>query len=177
VDSHATLVAVFREPRDAQDVWERIAAVGVGPGRVSVIGKGHHSGEQASGYYATSTGEAQYWGRHKSFWNNLWHELRGAAFLWLPTLGPVIVAGPMGSTIVAELHRAPHECGLSVLGESMVGLGVAPEAAAKYETAVMADHLLFLVELDSGEAARVFEAADQSMRIELQLHPGGVSVG
>ena len=161
-----TLVAVFREPQDAQDVWQRIASVGLECRRISVIGKGHHAGEQASGYYTVASGEPQYWGQHRSFWNNLWHELTGAAFLWVPRLGPVIIAGPMAPTIIAELHRAPHEAPLSVIGEAMVGLGVNPEAAAKYETAVIADHLLFLIELDHDEAARVFCEVDESRRIE-----------
>jgi hypothetical protein len=170
VESHSTLVTVFREPQQAEHAWKKILLADVDSRQISVIGKGHHVDQQASGYFDSGRGEPQYWGRHRSFWNNLWQSLPGAAFLWVPDFGPLIIAGPMATAVIAELHRSPRQGTLGVVGESMLGMGIPAAVVDKYQAAVLADHLLFLAQLTRDEAARAYEAAQGCEWLELEVH-------
>ena len=48
----------------------------------------------------------KYWGKWGAFWGGFWGLLFGAAFFWVPAIGPVLVGGPLAAWIVAGLEDA-----------------------------------------------------------------------
>ena len=136
---------------------------------VSVIGKGHHVEERASGYF--DRGGPHYLGRNMSVWQELWKLLEGSAFLWVPDLGPLIIAGPLSDRVVAELQSPVVVGGISLLGASLMALGVPGTHAAKYDSAVRADQLLLIIQAPGVEIVRTFQVLRDVNPLELELHP------
>jgi hypothetical protein len=48
----------------------------------------------------------KYWGKWGAFWGGFWGLLFGAAFFWVPAIGPVLVGGPLVAWIAAGLEDA-----------------------------------------------------------------------
>ena len=78
----------------------------------------------------------------------------GAAFLVLPGVGPVIVAGPFSAAILGGLEGALAGAAMGALSGALVGWGVPKNQALKYEAAVKAGKFLVLVRGTPGEIAR-----------------------
>ncbi len=61
-------------------------------------------------------------GKVGAFWGGFWGLLFGAAFFWVPAIGPVLVGGPLAAWIVAGLENAVVVGGLSAIGARSVEL-------------------------------------------------------
>jgi hypothetical protein len=55
--------------------------------KLSVVGKDYHTDEQVVGYYNAGD-RMKYWGKMGAFWGGFWGLLFGAAFFWVPGVGP-----------------------------------------------------------------------------------------
>lgn len=73
--------------------------------KLSIVGKDYHTEEQVVGYYHTGD-RMKYWGKLGAFWGGLWGILLGAAFFWIPGIGPLVVAGPLVYAIIGGLEGA-----------------------------------------------------------------------
>jgi hypothetical protein len=68
----------------------------------------------------------------------------GAAFLVLPGLGPVVVAGPIVTAVLGGLEGALCGSAVGCLAGALVGWGVPKDRALKYETQVKGGKFLVL---------------------------------
>jgi len=93
--------------------------------------------------------------------------LVGAAFLVLPGLGPVIVAGPLSAALLGGLEGALAG---AVLGGALVGWGVPKEQAIKYETQVKAGKFLVIYRGNSQDAARARNLLAPEMPEHLEIY-------
>jgi hypothetical protein len=84
----------------------------------------------------------QVWGKTGAFWGGLCGFLFGSAFFWIPGLGPLLVAGPLVSWIVAALESAVVAGGLSALGADLYSLGIPKDSILRYETAIKTDKFI-----------------------------------
>ena len=78
----------------------------------------------------------------------------GAAFLVLPGVGPVVVAGPLAAAVVAAIEGALAGTALGSLAGALVGCGVPKDRAIKYETQVKGGKFLVLVRSSREAVAR-----------------------
>ena len=99
------VVAVYDTHAAADDAVKELQKAGFDMKKLSVVGKDYHTDEQVVGYY--NAGERmKHWGKLGAFWGGLWGLLFGAAFFWVPGIGPVLVGGPLVAWIVAALEGA-----------------------------------------------------------------------
>lgn len=136
--------------------------------KLSIVGKGYHTEQNVVGYY--NAGDRMvFWGKQGAFWGGLWGILFGSAFFFIPGLGPLLVAGPLVSVIVAGLQGAVTIGGLSVLGAGLYSLGVPKDSILKYETALKSERFVVVVH---GSAAELAKAKDilTHMGHEVQVH-------
>ena len=111
--------------------------------QLSIVGKDTHTEEHVVGYYTTGD-RMKYWGKLGAFWGGLWGMLFGAAFFWIPGIGPLVVAGPLVSLIVGALEGATIYGGLSALGAGLYSIGIPKNSILNYETAVKSDKFLVI---------------------------------
>jgi len=91
--------------------------------KLSVVGKDYHTDEKVVGYYNAGD-RMKYWGKWGAFWGAFRALLFGAAFFWVPAIGPVLVGGPLAAWIVAGLENAVVVGGLSVIGAGLYSIGI-----------------------------------------------------
>jgi uncharacterized membrane protein len=135
-DTNAT-VAVFDTHAEAEDAVKELQQAGFDMKKLSVVGKDYHTEEQVVGYYNAGD-RMKHWGKLGAFWGGLWGLLFGAAFFWVPGIGPVLVGGPMVAWIIAALEGAVVVGGISAIGAGLVSLGIPKDSIVEYESEIKA---------------------------------------
>jgi hypothetical protein len=121
--------------------------------KLSIVGKDYHTEEQVVSYYQTGD-RMKYWGKLGAFWGGLWGILFGAAFFWIPGIGPLVVAGPLVSAIVGGLEGAVAVGGLTALGAGLYSIGISKDSIINYESSIKSDKFLLVVHGSGDELAR-----------------------
>lgn len=167
-DTNAT-IAIYENHSDAENAVKELQRSGFDMKKLSLVGKDYHTDEQVVGYY--NAGERmKYWGKMGAFWGGLWGLLFGAAFFWVPAVGPVLIAGPLAAWIVSALEGAVVVGGLSALAAGLYSIGIPKDSVLKYETAIKADKFLLLVHGTATEAAKAKDILSATRPAELNLH-------
>ena len=106
-----SVVAVFESHRLAEDTIRHLQKSGFDMTKLSMIGKDHHVDE--NGIDSSSAGEClKHSGKSGAFCGGFWGMLFGAAFIWLPGIGTVRVAGPIVVWLAGALETAAVVGGL-----------------------------------------------------------------
>ena len=136
-------VAVFPSHEEAERAVMELQHAGFDMTRLSIVGAEYHTEEHVVGYYTTGD-RMRAWGNAGAFWGGIWGLLFGAAFLVVPGVGPVLVAGPLVAAIVGGLESSIVVGGLSALGAGLVSLGVPKNSVLDYESAIKAGKYLLV---------------------------------
>jgi uncharacterized membrane protein len=148
-----TVIAAYENHSAAEDAVKELQKSGFDMKKLSVVGKDYHSDEQVVGYYNAGD-RMKYWGKQGAFWGGFWGLLFGAAFFWVPVMGPVLVGGPLVVSIVAALEDAVVVGGLSAIGAGLFSIGIPKDSIVTYETAIKAGQYLVVAHGTSAEAAK-----------------------
>ena len=116
-------VSVFKTHQDAESAIKSLERAGFDLKKLSIVGKDYHTEEHVVGYY-NSGDRIGNWGRNGAFWGAVWGWLFGAAFFFIPGLGPILVAGPLVAGIVGALVLAVVAWRLDLPGLVLVILTV-----------------------------------------------------
>src|ERR1700690_4527052 len=150
-DSNAA-IAVYDNHSAAEDAVKKLQKSGFDMKKLSVVGKDYHTDEHVVGYYNAGD-RMKYWGKWGAFWGGFWGLLFGAAFFWVPAIGPVLVGGPLVAWIIAGLEDAMVVGGLSAIGAGLFSIGIPKDSIVTYETALRAGQYLVVAHGTSAEAA------------------------
>ncbi|MEZ5773475.1 MAG: hypothetical protein R3D33_01825 [Hyphomicrobiaceae bacterium] len=156
------VLAVFDSHERAEEAIKDLEHAGFDMRKLSIVGKGYHSEETPVGFY-TIGDRVKYWGGTGAVWGGLWGMLFGAAFFWVPGVGPLAIAGPFIPVLVGALEGAAVVSGLSALGAALASLGVSRESVIRYESAVKADKFVLIAH---GSAEQVGKARDILARLK-----------
>jgi hypothetical protein len=148
-----SVVAVFVTQSATENCVEEFQKSGFGVEGLSIIGRDFHATESVAGCY-TAEGRLKYWGKMANFWDGLWQVLDGGAFLSIPGVGSVVVAGPFVAWIVDALEGAIVVRGLYALGAGLISFGIAKENAATYENCIESGKFLLIVHGTQDEIRR-----------------------
>ena len=163
------VIAIYNTHSEAEAAVNELQRASFDVKRLSVVGKGYHTDEQVVGYYNTGD-RMKHWGKLGALWGGLWGLLFGAAFFWVPGLGPLLVAGPLTASIVAALESAVVVGGLSVLGAALLSVGIPKDSVLRYETAIKADKYLLVAHGTDAEIAKTREILRSTNPVELNDH-------
>jgi hypothetical protein len=134
LDSEAEVTRSLRKLQEAD--WEM--------NRVSVAGKDRHDSEEVLVCYADGQG-MRYWAERRPFWGELWRVLSGGAFFWGPSIGPVLVAGPLGNWTISALENETVFRGQTPLGAGIYSVGIGREGIAECDRVLRQGKYLVLV--------------------------------
>ena len=150
------IAAIFDSNLQAEESIESLRRSGIDLKRLSVVGKDHSRGAYVVGCYSTGD-RVRYCGNSDAFWSRCWARFAGWAFLLIPGMGPVLIAGPLGGWVVSAIENAPVFGGLSPLGAGLYSLGISRDAVLRYESAVNAGGYLLVVHGAADEVATARE--------------------
>lgn len=136
-------VAICDSHEKAEKVVKELQESGFDMKKLSIVGKDYHEEDKVIGFYNTGD-RMKNWGSAGAFWGGIWGFVFGAGFFLIPGLGPVMLAGPIVSSLVGGLEGAVVVGGLSALGGALFGIGIPKDSVLQYETALKADKFLVI---------------------------------
>jgi uncharacterized membrane protein len=148
-----SVIAVYDNHLAAEEAVKDLQKSSFDMEKLSVVGKDYHTDEQVVGYYNAGD-RMKYWGKLGAFWGGFWGLLFGAAFFWVPAIGPVLVGGPLVASILAALENAVVVGGLSAIGAGLYSIGIPKDSILTHETAIKAGQYLVVAHGTSAEAAK-----------------------
>jgi uncharacterized membrane protein len=170
-----SVVAVYRTHAEADQAVKELQRDGVDMHKLSIVGKGYHTDEQAVGYYNTGD-RMKYWGKVGAFWGGFWGLLFGSAFFMIPGLGPILAAGPVVAWIVAGVEGAVEVGALGALGAGLYSIGIPKDSIVKYETALKTDQFLLIVHGTAAEVAKAKDIIETTNPVQFSLHSDEAAV-
>jgi uncharacterized membrane protein len=151
--SSDSAVVIYDSHHEAEDAVRKLQQAGFDMKSLSIVGRDYHSEEHVTGFYNTGERKAA-WGGMGAFWGGIWGLLFGAAFFWVPGIGPVMMAGPLISALVGGLEGAAVVGGLSALGAALFSLGIPKNQVLRYETEIRAGKYMVVVHGTESEVLR-----------------------
>jgi len=149
-------VAIFDTHAQADAAVRGLAAAGIDMKSISIVGRDYHTEEHVVGYFNAGD-RARFFGRLGAFWGGLAGMLFGAAFLFVPFVGHIVVLGPLASMVVGARQGAALGGGISAVAGALSALGIPRNSVLRYETAIKAAKFLVAVQ---GDATSVSRARD-----------------
>lgn len=162
-------VAIFNTHTEAEEAVKELQRGGFDVTKLSIVGKDYLSDEHVVGYYNTGD-RMKYWGKLGAFWGGLWGFIFGAAFFWVPGVGPLLMAGPIVSWFVGALEGAVVVGGLSALGAALYSIGIPKDSILEYETAIKADKYLLFAHGPIEEVERARDIFQSQGAHQVDLH-------
>jgi len=166
------IVAVYNDHVQAEEAVDQLKRAGFDMTKLSIVGKDYHTEENVVGYYNTGD-RMKYWGKMGAFWGGIWGLLIGAAFFFVPGIGPVVVAGPVAAWIIGALEGAVVVGGLSAIGAGLYSIGIPKDSILQYEVALKADKFLLIAHGTADDVAKAKETIERTSPVEVNLHADG----
>ena len=169
MDNQRSAVAIYNTHTDAEAAVKELQDSGLDMKLLSIVGKDYRTEDHVVGYYNTG-GSLKYWGKLGAFWAGIRSLLTGEAFFWMPGVGPILVGGPLVSSIVGALEGSTVHNGITALGSALHTMGIPKSSVINYESALKANKFLLVVHGVNGEASKAKEVLRNTGSIELTTH-------
>jgi cation transport regulator ChaB len=159
------VTAVFQEKQQIDDVIRRLLDRNIPRDDISVIGKNFHSETRISGFVTRRDiilGGLKQGGIFGSVFGSVLGLLTGVGVLFVPFVGTVVAAGPIGAVLLGAASGAIAGGAGAGLVSAFAALGMPEDKATIYQTRVEAGEFLVMVEVPankSGEIQLLLESA------------------
>lgn len=164
-------VAIYNTHTEAEEAVRQLQKAGFDMTKLSIVGKDYHTEQHVVGYYNTGD-RMKAWGKMGAFWGGIWGWIMGAAFFFIPGVGPVVLAGPLVAALVSALEGAVVVGGLSALGAGLYSIGIPKDSVVQYESAVKSDKFLLIAHGTPEEVAKAKSIIDKTSVAESAVHAG-----
>lgn len=129
------IVAVFEWVDRAEAAVEILQAAGFDSRKLSIIAKDDHSGERLLGW-ASSGSRTRFWGRLAPTWDRLAQRLPGAAVMFVPFIGHLVVLGPLAEWLTEDEPSHGSAEGATRLWRLLARVGVPSHDGIALESAL-----------------------------------------
>jgi cation transport regulator ChaB len=160
-----TVSAVFKEQEQLDDVVRRLMDRGVSQDHISVMGKNFQSKTRIAGFISKRDvifGGLRSGAIFGSLFGSFLGLLTGVGVLFIPFIGTVVAAGPLGGLLLGAASGAIAGSAGAGLVSALVALGMPEDKATIYQTRVEAGEFLVMAEVPankSGEIQLLLESA------------------
>ena len=165
----SSVIGTFETMRAAEDAIRTLSQSTFPIEQVSVVAKDLESERQVHGFVSVGDVAAQSAGTG-AWLGGLFGLLIGAAFLWLPGFGPLIVAGPLAAALLGGLEGAALGAGTGGLVGALAGWGVSRKHVVTYENALQRGHYLLIAHGSAQEVAQAHALLEDTGAVHLDKH-------
>jgi len=161
-----TVSAIFKERDQIDGVVRRLLDRGISRDDISVVGKNFHSETKIAGFITKKDvifGGLRQGAIFGSLFGSALALLTGVGVLFVPFVGTLVAAGPLGAALLGAASGAIAGSAGAGLVSALVTLGMPEEKAAVYQTRIEAGDFMVAVEVP----------ADKSGEIQLLLESAG----
>ncbi|HEX5157614.1 MAG TPA: general stress protein [Ktedonobacterales bacterium] len=164
------VIGIFETHSQAEEVVHRLIDAGIPADHISIVTQGLELREQIQGYITTGDVARQTAGLG-AWTGGIFGLLTGAAFLWVPTLGPLIVLGPL---VGAALGAAEGGVAGGLLG-ALLGRWVEKQRIPKYESALQGGKVLVIVHGSTEDLETVRHVMAENHGQEITTYPAAAA--
>ncbi|NMF63086.1 hypothetical protein DP113_04145 [Brasilonema octagenarum UFV-E1] len=160
-----TISAVFKEQKQVDDVIRRLLDRGVSRDHISVMGRNFQSETRIAGFISKRDvilGGLRSGAIFGSLFGSFLSLLTGVGVLFIPFVGPIVAAGPIGAVLLGAASGAIAGSAGAGLVSVLTTLGMPEDKAAVYQTRLEAGEFLLMAEVPgdrSGEYQILIESA------------------
>lgn len=164
-----SVIGVYNSIDQAESAIQRLNQGGVPIKHVSIVAKNLQSEQKINGF--VTTGDVAKSAAGVGAWmGGLFGLLVGAAFLWVPGVGPMIIAGPLSAALLGGLEAAAAGGATAGLLGALVGWGVSKQHIIKYEQSIAAGKYLLIYYGSTAEVNKANDILKATTPSELQVH-------
>ena len=169
VITEQSVVGVFTTFAEAEAAIRRLDQADFPINQVSIIGQDLKCEKDIQGY--VTAGDVAKTGAVTGAWvGGLFGLLIGAAFVWVPGFGPLIVAGPFAAAMLGGVEgAATGAAGAGLLG-ALIGWGVSHKHILKYEDHLRGGRYLVVVHGDHEDVKSAHEVLAHTDPESLDMH-------
>lgn len=145
-----TVSGVFKEEQQLDNVVRRLIDRGVPQDHISVMGKNFQSNTRIAGFISKRDvilGGLRTGAIFGSLFGSFLSLLTGVGILFIPFVGSVVAAGPLGAVLLGAASGALAGSAGAGLVSALVALGMPEDRAAIYQTRVEAGEFLVMAEV------------------------------
>lgn len=166
-----SVVAVYDTMSKAEEAIRKLNQGGFPIKQVSILAKNLESEKEVHGYI--TKGDVAKTGAGTGAWlGGLFGILIGAAFIWVPGFGPLVVAGPLAAMLLGGVEGAvAGAAGGGLLG-ALVGWGVSKKHILKYEENLKGGKYLVVAHGSAEEVSRAHNILKDTDAKEVNFHVG-----
>lgn len=157
-NAERTVSAIFKEHQQIDDVVRRLIARGISRDDISIIGKNFHSETKIAGFITKKDvilGGLKQGAIFGSLFGSVLALLTGVGVLFIPFIGPVVAAGPIGAALLGAASGAIAGSAGAGLVSAFVALGMPEEKAAIYQTRIEAGDFMLAVEVPANKTGEI----------------------
>jgi cation transport regulator ChaB len=160
-----TISTVFKDEAEMDQLIRRLIDRGVSQDHISVMGRNFQSQMRIAGFISKRDvilGGLRTGAIFGSLFGSFLSLLTGVGVLFIPFIGPVVAAGPIGAVLLGAASGAIAGSAGAGLVSVLTALGMPEEKAAIYQTRMKAGDFLVIVEVPSdrsGEFRLMLESA------------------
>lgn len=164
-NTERTISAIFQSHEEIDNVIRRLLDRGIPREEISIIGKNFHSETKITGFITKKDvilEGLKNGGIFGSLFGSALGLLTGVGVLFIPFVGPVVAAGPIGGALLGAASGAIAGSAGAGLVSALAALGMPEDKAAVYQTRIEAGEFLVAVEVPankSGEIQLLLESA------------------
>ncbi len=153
-----TISAVFKEQKQIDDVIRRLIDRGVSRDHISVMGRNFQSETRISGFISKRDvilGGLRSGAIFGSLFGSFLSLLTGVGVLFIPFVGSIVAAGPIGAVLLGAASGAIAGSAGAGLVSVLTTLGMPEDKAAIYQTRLQAGEFLVMAEVASDRAGEI----------------------
>lgn len=156
-------VAVFATHDQAEEAIKSLSESGFDMKNLSIIGQDYQTEERPVGFFNTED-RMWSWGKYGAFWGTIWGLLFGSAFMFLPGIGHVMIAG----YIIGALQGAFLGGSFGIIGGALASFGIPENSVVEYESELKTGSFLVLAHGSEAEvqSAKNLLAKTQATRVD-----------
>ncbi len=167
--STQSVIGVYGNMSQAEDAVRALDQGGFPIEQISVVAQDLQSEKQVHGYVTAgdlATGAAT----TGAWMGGLFGLLVGAAFIWVPGFGPLLVAGPLAAMLLGGIEGALAGAAGGGLMGALVGWGVSDKHILKYEEHVKGGKYLVIVHGGNDQVIQAREILNHTDVEEVNVH-------
>jgi hypothetical protein len=169
MDREQAAVGVYGHIDEAEEAVKTLGEGGFPIDHVSIIAKDLGTEKKVHGF-VTSCDVARASARTGAWVGGIFGLLVGAAFVWVPGVGPLVVAGSLTSALIGGLEGAAAGAALTGVLGWLSALGISKEHILKYEESVKAGKYLVIAHGPADEVAKARQILEGTDPAALTVH-------
>jgi uncharacterized membrane protein len=164
-----SVIGVYSNMPQAEDAVRALDKGGFPIEQISIVAQDLQSEKQVHGY--VTAGDLAKGGATTGAWmGGLFGLLIGAAFIWVPGFGPLLVAGPLAAMLLGGIEGVlAGAAGGSLMG-ALVGWGVSDKHILKYEEHVKGGKYLVIAHGANDQVMLAREILNRTDVEEVNVH-------